>query len=173
MLDRMRGVRSPVRASNRVGLLARRGVVPAAAAVLVLATPVATWWVVGDQSTVPVTADPDYAFRPWDISPAVARAAGFGSLALAIAAAVLLAWATARRQLAARWWAVLVPLVVVGVLAGAGWRVMTAGVIGVNIGAGFYLLFVVPLMGGLVLWALAASYYFLYRRDRASSPRGR
>ena len=62
----------------------------AAALGLVLAVPVATWWLVGDLSTVPVSAGRDYAFRPWPIGPVVARAAGAGSLVVGAVAVVVL-----------------------------------------------------------------------------------
>lgn len=65
---------------------------------LLLAVPVATWWLVGDLSTVPV-ADRPYAFRPWPIDPVVARAAGVGSVVVGTVAMVVLGWATARRVL--------------------------------------------------------------------------
>ena|SRR5215472_13806301 len=78
---------------------ARSALVPVAAVVLVASTPVATWWLVGDQSTVPLSADPGYAIRPWDIGPATAAAAGLASLAVAAAMMVLLAGATIRRRL--------------------------------------------------------------------------
>ncbi|MGE5136074.1 MAG: hypothetical protein ACM32E_24580 [Gemmatimonadota bacterium] len=142
------------------------------ALVLVLAVPVATWWLVGDLSTVPVSVGRDYAFRPWPIGPAAARAAGTGSLAVGGMAVAVLGWAALRRQLAARWWAVLVPLLAAGFIAGAGWRVMTAGVIGANIGAGFVIVFGGPLVLGLVTWALAFSAH-LVRAGGAGTPPAR
>jgi hypothetical protein len=122
------------------------------------------WWLVGDQSTVPASSDPDYAFRPWPISPAAARAAGIGSLTIAATATGLLGWATARRLLDVRWWAVLVPLTAAGFIAGAGWRVMTAGVIGANIGAGFVVLLGGPIVLGLLIWACGFSVHLLGAR---------
>jgi hypothetical protein len=79
------------------------------------------------------------------------RAAGAGSLVVGTVAVVVLGWATVRRVLDIRWWAVLVPLIAAGFIAGAGWRVMTAGVAGANIGAGF-----VVLLGGPVVLVLLA-----------------
>jgi hypothetical protein len=73
-------------------------VVTPAAVVLVTATPVATWRLVGDQSTVPLSADPGDAIRPWHISPAIASAAGSASLAAAAAMTVLLAEQAASRN---------------------------------------------------------------------------
>lgn len=144
----------------------------APALALVLAVPVATWWLVGDLSTVPASMGPDYAFRPWPIGPAVARAAGIGSLAVGGMAVAALGWASLRRSLAARWWAVLVPLLAAGFIAGAGWRVMTAGVIGANIGAGFVIMFGGPLVLGLVIWALVFSVH-LVRAGGAGTPPAR
>jgi hypothetical protein len=54
-----------------------------ASAGLVLAFPVATWWLLGDQSTVPASEDPDFAFRPLNVSRGVERAAGLASVVLA------------------------------------------------------------------------------------------
>jgi hypothetical protein len=136
----------------------RWAVVPSALA-LVLAAPVATWWLVGDQSTVPVSMDPCYVFRPWPIGPVAARVAGIGSLTVAGLAAAVLGWATLRRLLDIRWWAVLGPLLAAGFIAGAGWRVMTAGVIGANIGAGLVILVGGPMILGLLVWALVFSVH--------------
>jgi hypothetical protein len=145
----------------------------AAALGLVLAVPVATWWLVGDLSTVPVSAGRDYAFQPWPIGPVVARAAGAGSLVVGAVAVVVLGWAAVRRVVDIRWWAVLIPLAVAGFIAGAGWRVMTAGVIGANIGAAFVVLLEGPLVLVLVVWALAFAAYLLSRTGHARTPRGK
>jgi len=163
-------VHGPDRGSGRAGALAQHGVVLAAAVLQVLATPVATWWLVGDLSTVPLSAEPDYAFRPWPISAAVARAAGASSLMLSAAMTVLLVWATSARRLDVRWWAVLIPLLLIGMSAGAGWRVMTAGVIGANIGAGLIILVGGPAAASLALWSLVwSAYLLLHPRGRSRS----
>jgi hypothetical protein len=146
--------------------LARWAVAPAALG-LVLAMAIATWWLVGDLSTVPLSASPDYAIRPWRISPAAARAAGIGSLVVAAVTMAVLGWATLRRVLEVRWWVVLVALLAAGFIAGAGWRVMTAGVIGANIGAGFVILLGGPIFVALVVWALANSVHLLSRANHA------
>jgi hypothetical protein len=153
-------------------IAARRAAV-AAALGLVLAVPVATWWLVGDLSTVPVSAGRDYAFRPWPIGPAVARAAGAGSLVLGAVAVVVLGWAAVRRVVDIRWWAVLLPLAVAGFIAGASWRVLTAGVIGANIGAAFVVFLGGPVVLVLVVWVLAFAAYLLSRTGHARTPRGR
>jgi hypothetical protein len=135
--------------------------VPLAAAALLLAVPVATWWLVGDQSTVPLSADPDYFIRPFRISPALERAWGLGSVLMAIAAGLLLTCASLRHDLDLRWWSVLGPLLAVGVLIGFGWRVFTAGVIGANIGAGLLTFFVGPIIAALLAWAVFRSVTLL------------
>ena len=140
-----------------------------AALLLVLATPVATWWLVGDLSTVPLSSSPDYAFHPWPISPAAARGAGIGSLLAATSMIGVLGWATLRHLLDLRWWAVLAPLLADGFIAGAGWRVMTAGGIGANIGAGFVILFGGPAFFLLLAWALAFSVHLLSRPRHATT----
>src|SRR5262244_2154432 len=63
----MPGVQLPQR-KGRAGWRAGRTGIPAAV-LLVLSTPVATWWLIGDQSTVPAGAEPDYAIRPWEHRP--------------------------------------------------------------------------------------------------------
>lgn len=86
-------------------------------------------------------ADPDYAIRPWDVSSLVAAAAGIGSLVLGVAAMVTLLWATRRRVLDPRWWAVLIPLLAAG--------------------------FGGPVLAALMAWALAGSVYLLARAHHA------
>jgi len=50
-----------------------------------------------------------------------------------------------------------------GFITGAGWRVMTAGVIGANIGAGFVIMVGSPLVTALLVWAVARSIYLVHR----------
>ncbi|UWP80002.1 hypothetical protein [Dactylosporangium fulvum] len=78
-------------------------------------------------------------------------------MVIVIAALLVLGWATRRQHLDPRWWRVLGPLLAAGVIVGYGWRVMTAGVIGANIGAGLVVLFAGPVVAALLLWSLAYS----------------
>ncbi len=133
----MRLIRHPGSASGPERRSAWRVLLPAAVG-LVLATPVVTWWLIGPLNTAPARVGLDYAFRPWPISPAVTRAAGFTAAVLAVVSLTVLISAITRRLLDMRWWAVLLPLLAAGFIAGAGWRVMTAGVLGSNIGAGLW-----------------------------------
>lgn len=137
-----------------------------AAMVLVAATPIATWWVVGDLSGTAID-DPDFLYRPLDLAPATEDLVGAGATLLVLATATALAVGVARHEVdLRRWWSVLVPLLAAGALAGTGWRVVTAGVIGANIGGGLVLLFVAPIVLGLVVWAAGRASWLLL-----SSPR--
>jgi hypothetical protein len=144
----------------------------AAATELVIAFPVATWWLVGDLSTVPASASPDYAFRPLAIGPGAERAAGIGSALLAASTSLMLAWGTRKRLVDPRWWSVIAPLLAAGVIAGAGWRVMTAGVIGANFGAGFVILAGGPVAAALLVAALVRAIYLWRRPPATRSPSG-
>ncbi|MGH3679941.1 MAG: hypothetical protein ACRDT2_06755 [Natronosporangium sp.] len=135
-----------------------------AAAGLAVATPVAIWWLVGDQSENAATEELDYAVGPVVVDPAVERLVGIGSVLLLAAAVVVLVGASVWRWLDPRWWAVILPVVVAGMVAGFALRVLTAGVIGANIGAGLMLVFGGPTVAGLLLWAGLWSRYLVSRR---------
>ncbi|GGO48576.1 hypothetical protein GCM10012287_23870 [Streptomyces daqingensis] len=126
-----------------------------AAGVLTIAAPVATWGLVGrqDEPGVP-PRQLDRAVQPPDVPAGVETALGLGALLLAALSAALLVRASRSGSFDRRWWQVLAPLVAAGVLAGAGWQVVTAGVIGANIGAGMFLVLGTPVIAGLVLWAV-------------------
>lgn len=110
-----------------------------AGVVLVLATPVAVWWMVGDLTTTEVP-DPDYLIAPVPMPATVERLLGVSAVLLVLATAVALLGATRADRVPARWWGVLAPLLAAGALSGVGWRVVTAGVVGANIGGGAVLL---------------------------------
>ncbi len=108
--------------------------------ILVLAATVATWYLVGDQSTTsPEHAD--YVIRPVRMSRRLERVIGMGGLLLAMLAAAVLTWASVRHTFDLRWWLVIGPATATGALVGLAWRIFTAGVIGANIGAGCLLMF--------------------------------
>ena len=132
---------------------------------LVLAATIATWHLIGDQSTTsPQHAD--YAVKPIRMSRRLERIIGIGGLLLTIIAAAVLTWASVRHTFDLRWWLVIGPATAAGTLVGLAWRVFTAGVIGANIGAGCLLMFGGPLLALLLAWAIAVAVYLLTASPR-------
>ncbi|BCL21114.1 hypothetical protein GCM10017668_29570 [Streptomyces tuirus] len=132
----------------------------AAGAALVGGVPVAAWGLMGQQNYAGLPASElDYAFQPWDIGDGVAAVAGGIALVLAVAGGVVLVRRSLRGAMDQRWWGVLGPLVALGLMAGVGWRILTAGGIGANIGAGLLIIFGTPIAAGLLLWSLAWAFW--------------
>ncbi|HXB48581.1 MAG TPA: hypothetical protein VNW50_12545 [Streptosporangiaceae bacterium] len=131
-----------------------RQLATAAAVLLVLAVPVLTWWLVGDQSTTgPDNAD--YVLPPlFRVSRRATRALGTGALAVTVVAAALLIGASASHSFDLSWWSVVGPLLLLGILLSLGWRVFTAGVVGANIGAGLFVFIIGPVILALVAWVI-------------------
>ena len=127
--------------------------VEVAGAGLVAATPVAAWWVAGDRSSRGFD-DLDYIFRPLDLPLWVEMLAGAGAVSIVMSSVFVLVEARLDRAQVRT----LVQLCVAGVIIGAGWRAVTAGVIGANIGGAGVLLLGLPLavalVGGAVLGAI-------------------
>ncbi|WP_433433394.1 hypothetical protein [Nonomuraea sp. CA-141351] len=133
-----------------------------AAAGCVLAAPVVVWWLLGDLSAAaPPGTELDHAVRPPAIDPWAERAAGIAAALVAAGTLALLVRASRRRRFDRRWWAALLPALAAGAIAGAGWRVVTAGTLGANIGAGLTILLGGPLVALLLLWALGWSIRLL------------
>ncbi|MFC9681052.1 hypothetical protein [Streptomyces sp. NPDC056948] len=140
-----------------------RGMLTAGTA-LALGVPVAAWGLMGQQNYDGLPASElDYAYQPWDIGDGVAAVVGGLALVLAGAGAAVLVRAARRGALDQRWWGVLGPLVFVGLLAGVGWRILTAGVVGANIGAGMLIIFGTPVAAGLLLWAVGRGVWLATR----------
>ncbi|MDG4860022.1 hypothetical protein P8605_17990 [Streptomyces sp. T-3] len=130
---------------------------------LVGAFPITVWWLVGQQTLdVP---DPDYAQRPWAMSTAAEAAIGGTALLVLVVTALLFAGWTSAGRTGPSWWYVLVPLLAAGLIAGVGQRVVTAEVIGANIGAGMVLLVGVPVAVLLVGFALVRLLLEVMRRS--------
>lgn len=128
----------------------------AAALALVLAVPVVVWWLVGDLS-FDGAEEVDHLVRPLPLTGQQETAAGVTALVLGLAAVAVLV----RPGSVLRWRAARLPLATLlaaGVLAGFGWRVVTYGGVGVNIGGALYLWFVAPLVAALVGWGLGRAY---------------
>ncbi|MFD5158826.1 hypothetical protein ACFWMJ_12245 [Streptomyces hawaiiensis] len=144
--------------------MTNRGIMAAGAA-LVGGVPVAAWGLMGQQNHDGLPAgELDYAFQPWDIGDGVAAVAGGLALVLAAAGAAVLVRSSLRGAMDRRWWGVLGPLVVLGLMAGVGWRILTSGVIGANIGAGLLIIFGTPIAAGLLLWSLAWAFWLVTQR---------
>lgn len=129
-----------------------------AAAAGLVALPVAAWWVSGDMSYTPTIADtlagpPDYMVRPLPLSASTERAAGATAVVVVLASALLLVVHARQGPWDRRWFGPLAAAATVGVIVGFGWRVMTAGVIGANIGAGLMIVFAGPMVLVLLGWA--------------------
>ncbi|MFF7313479.1 hypothetical protein [Streptomyces sp. NPDC008137] len=135
-----------------------------AGAALVLGVPVAAWGLMGQQNYDGLPgSELDYAYQPWGIGDGVAAVVGGLALVLAGAGAAVLVRAARSGALDRRWWGVLGPLVVVGLMAGVGWRILTAGVVGANIGAGMLVIFGTPVAAGLLLWAVGRGVWLATR----------
>lgn len=143
------------------GSMTTRGTHLTAAAALVMAAPVAAWGLMGRQNAGGVApSELDFAFQPWDVSNTTSAVIGAMALLLTGVGTVVLT----RSTMDLRWWQVLGPLMLAGVMVGVGWRVLTAGVIGANIGAGLTLLLGGPVVGGLLLWALVRGVWLAQHR---------
>jgi hypothetical protein len=124
-----------------------------AAVSVVLAMRVVAWWAIGDLSEVVDRRHADYVLRPLQLGERIELGLGLGASVVAGVSLVVLAVATGRRSIERRWWAVLVPVLVVGALCGLAYRVMTAAVSGANIGAGMVVLFGPVLVVPALAWS--------------------
>ncbi len=123
-----------------------------AALVLVVSVPGVAHWLIGDLSEGSDPLRLDYFVRP-TLSASASRVLGSVSLG-AFCLAALFLWRSARaRPLTGAWKWVVALLMLVGLVVSAGYRVMTAGVGGANIGAGLFLMFGVPACAALLVSA--------------------
>ncbi|WBB55489.1 hypothetical protein [Verrucosispora sp. WMMD573] len=146
----------------------RRGLGPLVVALL-LSTPVVTGWLVGDLTgeaarQLAAEGEPlDYAVEPVSLGQAGDRVLVAVASVLLLVSLALLIRATVTHELDPRWWFALVPLIVAGALVGLGWRIVTAGAIGANIGAGLVVLGGGPVL--LILLGVAAVQAARLRRE--------
>ena len=132
-----------------------RGSVVAALAAVVVAVPIVTFWLVGDQSA---TDDPVYLDYIWraSVSESAVRVFGIAALiVLLVASAYLLRAMRPLRQHGHVLRAVLM-LVLAGEIGAVGVRVLTAGTRGANIGGGLFLILGLPVSVVLVASATRA-----------------
>lgn len=135
--------------------MARRTVGPRLGAGLLFGSaPMAAWWLIGDQSEGGRGAD-YYTLRPLEISFGDEQVFGVIAVVASVVGVALLL--RSRHTLRARptsWERAVLAVVVAEVVSMFIYRVMTAGTIGANIGAGMMLLFVVPIAAFVLAWAL-------------------
>lgn len=136
---------------------------PAFALALVLATPVATWFLVGDLSATQFE-DLDYLWRAPALPGAVELVLGVLAVMIALASATVLGFALRRGQVRRQWAATVVPLCVAGALLGYAGRVVSAGGIGANIGGALTIFLAGPLVLALAVAAASNAWYEGRRR---------
>lgn len=143
-----------------------------AAVVVIVTIPVATWWLVGPNPGNEIGSDPelrpddyDYLFHPPAIDADVERFVGIAAVVGVVVSLGALVFAARRRQIDRRWRGPILIVCAVAVIVGVAERVMTAAVVGANIGGGFFLLFGTP----TVLFLLAASIIWSIRILRTTT----
>ena len=122
--------------------------------VAVVVTPIAAWWLIGDQTFTGGRRDNlDYMYRAPSISGRTTATAGVIALVAATAAIAGLSLAARRRRVDPRWLGVVALLMLAGVLLAGVGRIATAGVVGANIGGGLAMFFGAPTVVALVVCA--------------------
>ena len=129
-----------------------------AAVALVLATPVAIWFLVGDLSATQFD-DLDYLWRAPVLPAPVELLLGALATLVALASATMLAVALRRGQVRRQWSATVVPLCGAGAVAGYAGRVVSAGGIGANIGGAMMIFLAGPLILALAAAAAWNAWY--------------
>ena len=142
-------------------LRARRGLVALGALALAPAA-----WGIAELAPDEVGADaqPDYLVHPLRLSPATRATIAISAVAVVIAAAFVFAQALRRHEIRRGSLGVVVPLAAVAGAAGVVYSVITAPVIGANIGGGIALMAGIPFAAAML--GLAASRgWRLWRSD--------
>ncbi len=122
-------------------------------ALAIIAAPPAVYYAIGDLSTVGPDMDPDYVMHPPSWSPSHVTFVGILALAV-LASAVAVLIREHRREPILRSTLIIDALLIsVGVIVAGGYRVVTAAVIGANIGAGILVLSASPIVIGLLIAA--------------------
>jgi len=141
--------------------------------VALVSFPFAVWWLTGPVARgVPLSEDPDYFVRPPHLDPALIRTVGIVSTSLCVIGLAIALRASWTGLLRGRWWAVIGPLLLAGAVLGLGERVLTAPVIGANIGAGFGIVAGVPVVLASVAWAVSWGIHLRGHPNLAQRPRG-
>ncbi len=120
-----------------------------------VATFLAAWWLIGDQSSKGINRPLDYVARAPDIPDVAVIAAGVVGLAVVIAILLQLVVAARGGDLRVRHEnTIVLAFLAVGFVAAGSARVITAGSVGANIGAGL------AVFGGgaIILWLLGLAF---------------
>jgi hypothetical protein len=122
---------------------------------IALATPFLVWFAIGDMSFGgPGRTGLSHEYGPYQVGPESGYILGGVAVVIAIASVAALVIRTRQGAYDKGAWTVLAALAMAGAVASAGWRVMTAGVGGANIGGGCVLLVAPMLIAGLLIWAV-------------------
>ncbi|MDQ6837969.1 MAG: hypothetical protein M3137_06435 [Actinomycetota bacterium] len=137
----------------------RRSTALGAIWLFVLLSPIATWSIAGDMS-YKGDPHPDYMFRPLPLTGGQELAIAAAALTVSAAAAVFVALAYRRRLVGRADLRLALPLLLVGAYCGIAWRMMTAAVIGANIGGAMAMMFAVVFLPAMIIWFGAELWRF-------------
>lgn len=125
-----------------------------AGAIVIAATPVVVWWLVGDLSyRGRVEGELDYLLKMPDIPGWSEAVLGGGALISGAVSALALVAKVRAGRVDSRWLIVVALLALIGALLGFAVRVLTAGVIGANLGPVFLVIFSVLPTLLVMAWA--------------------
>lgn len=134
------------------------------AVLLVLAFPVAIWFLIGDMSTSPLPpSQSDYLVRPLPIAGWVESTAGIAAIIVVVASGVLLYRERKRGSVSHRVWIAVALLIPAGLIISFAGRIITAGVIGANIGGAMMFAVALPIAGILIIAAVVFLIVSLFR----------
>ncbi len=120
-----------------------------------LALPAAVWWIIGDQTDSSIAGDSlDHMLEPLPLSGNVELGVGVAAVAVVVACSVVLVVRAHRQAWDRLWLGPLAAAASAAVITGYGCRVVTAGVIGANIGAGLAFFVIPPLVLILLVTAV-------------------
>ncbi len=129
----------------------RRSTALGATWLFVLLSPITTWSIVGDMS-YKGDPNPDYMLKPIPLTGGQEVAIAAASLTLSAAAVVFCTLAYRRRLLGTADLRMPLPVALAGAYCGTAWRMMTAAVIGANIGGAMAVMFA-PVFGlAMIIW---------------------
>lgn len=132
---------------------------------LIIAVPVAAWWVIGDRSTA-APAQADYLVRSPELPAWAQNTLGITALVVIVVFSVVLYRSHRKGLVGSRQGTLLAFLVPAGIILAATGRLVTAGVVGANIGGGLSLLFGLPTAGILLLAAITIVTIMSFRKRR-------